>query len=50
MPGGGDDGFFSSEIVLLLVGLVALVLVVQFGLGAFGSWLGEVMTAKAQVP
>lgn len=44
MSGGNDDGFFSSEIVLILAGLVLLVVVMQVGIGSIGEWLGSLVT------
>ncbi|MGI8929094.1 MAG: hypothetical protein ACR2H0_06495 [Candidatus Limnocylindrales bacterium] len=43
MSGDGDDGFFSTEIVLLIVGVAALLLVVQFGLASIGEWRGHLI-------
>jgi len=44
MSGGNDDGFLSTEIVLILAGLVLLVVVMQVGVGSIGEWLGNLMT------
>ena len=51
MSGGGDDGFFSSEIVLIVGGLVLFLVLVQMGLvGSAGEWLGNLMTRGAPLP
>jgi hypothetical protein len=50
MSGDGNDGLFSGEVVLVLVGLVLLLVVMQVGIGSIGEWLGELMSNGAPVP
>ncbi len=38
-PNRGEDDSFVSQIVLLLVGLVAFLLLIQFGIGALSGGL-----------
>ena len=48
---GGDDSFFSSEILLLVGALVVFVVLFQAGVVAsFGQWLGQMMGNGIPVP
>ena len=46
----GDDGFFSSDVFLLILGLIAVVLVVYFALGSVGAWVGNFILDGVPVP
>jgi hypothetical protein len=48
---GDGDGFFSSDMFLLVIGVVAFVVLLQVGvLGQVGEWLGHMMLNEAPVP
>jgi hypothetical protein len=48
---GNDDGFFSGDMILLAIGLVAFVVLLQVGVvGQMGEWLGTLMVGGVKGP
>jgi hypothetical protein len=45
------DGFFSSDMFLLVIGLIAFVVLLQVGVvGQIGEWLGNLMVGGVKGP